>query len=134
MKRIEAIANSWIWVSCLVLYLVVIFIISHMQRSQLPSVLLWDKGIHFFEYLPVGFFVAGWFRIVLRQKPSWFIAIAAILAIFLLGGMDELHQHFVPTRDSSFFDVIADVLGGTVGVGISFGIFRKIAKPQTNIS
>ena len=46
---------------------------------------------------------------------SWFCAIAST---FLVGGGDEVHQSFLPSRTGLFSDVLLDTLGGIVVSGI----------------
>ena len=64
------------------------------------------KTAHFSLYFLVGvgaFFVTG------SLKKSIFI-------VFILGGIDEFHQYFVPGRGAQINDVLIDTLGGSVGV------------------
>jgi len=51
----------------------------------------------------------------------------AFVAIF--GGLDEIHQQYVPLRDASMKEVVGDALGGLAGV-FSYHILsrRAIAK------
>jgi len=39
----------------------------------------------------------------------------SILIVFMLGGIDEFHQYFIPGRGAQFTDVLIDTLGGSVG-------------------
>ena len=45
------------------------------------------------------------------------------------GISDETHQYFVPNRDASFFDFIADVVGGSVGIWLVFTM-KKMRSPR----
>ncbi len=73
-----------------------------------------DKAIHLIEYgvLSVLFFIS-----LRKSAPGYNIKAAAVLAIVfsgLYGISDEIHQYFVPGRDSSIGDVTADFIGAAV--------------------
>jgi len=53
----------------------------------------------------------------------------SILIVFILGGIDEFHQYFVPGRGAQFTDVLIDTLGGTTGaVVVKLGKYRSLIK------
>ena len=70
----------------------------------------WDtllrKGAHFAEYAILG-------ALLLRALRREGFAVAAGVAY---AATDELHQHFVPGRHGSPFDVALDAVGVTLGV------------------
>ncbi len=73
-----------------------------------------DKAIHFMEYgiLSVLFFIS-----LRKSTPGYNIKAIAILAIIfsgLYGVSDEVHQYFVPGRESSIGDVTANLIGAVV--------------------
>ena len=68
-----------------------------------------DKVEHFIEYGTGGLLAAGAFGSLTRP---W---LAAIVFCGLWGVGDEIHQSFVPGRDSSGMDVAADVTGASAG-------------------
>ena len=43
--------------------------------------------------------------------PEWRLQLAAVAAAFLVAGIDELHQAFVPNRTGKFADVLLDTAG-----------------------
>jgi len=105
------------WLVSLLVYLGMIFAVSNISAVDLLVIRIpnWDKFAHFFEYLPVGFMVTG---LLSSKFPGSRLAVLvpAVIAISsVLGGLDEFHQSFVPGRDVSLGDAIADVLGATVG-------------------
>jgi VanZ like family len=63
----------------------------------------WDKLAHFAYYGAIGALLA----IALGRR--WFLG--ALLFVALLGALDEWNQFYIPGRQSSFFDWLADVLG-----------------------
>lgn len=102
------------------LYAAFIFYLS--SQSVLPVTLptlveqLGDKLHHMLAY---GLFGLLWFRAFRYCGGRWAASRAAMLAIlacFLYGATDEVHQAFVPLRDSDPWDVVADTAGASVAV------------------
>jgi len=84
-----------------------------------------DKLLHFCVYAFLAFLTA---RDLIAEKPFWSpmkIKVAAILFASLYGVSDELHQAFVPERDASVFDVIADVAGSISGSVFYFNFLTR---------
>ena len=81
-----------------------------------------DKIYHFIEYAVFSF-------LILRALYSSKDGIKADLRLLAFGlalfyGLtDEFHQHFVPGRDASVFDLLVDGLGAFIGQ-----LFYKIKK------
>ncbi len=73
-----------------------------------------DKVYHVGEYLLLGLLLARAVRATLRVSRPLFAAMIAIGLIVLVGASDEFLQSFVPGRDSSMFDLLADAIGGGV--------------------
>ena len=65
----------------------------------------WDKAAHFAAYALLGF--------LLRRGLGGFRP--AFLLAALYGLVDEGHQGFVPGREVSFWDLLADFLGAYLG-------------------
>ncbi len=70
-----------------------------------------DKVEHGIEYATGGFLAAGAFGFLAGRRPVY----AAITFCGLWGISDEWHQSYVPGRDCSPYDQMADVVGGTIG-------------------
>lgn len=100
------------------LYMALIWLISSLALtdvsvSRFP---FGDKGVHFVEYGVLGFLVA---HAALRTWPRHLPWRTAALAVFLTvvwGFVDEIHQAFVPGRESEALDVLADGAGAVLGV------------------
>ncbi len=110
--------HSGFFILAIIVYFSVISVLSHMPGSLLADLTwnVWDKALHFLEYLPLGFLVA----VGMRHRPLSLskvtVCILGILLTFGFGCLDEFHQSFVSGRFASFSDVLADTLGGGVGV------------------
>jgi len=71
-----------------------------------------SNGYHCFEYGVLAISLClfapreqGWPRLRARET-AWIVAAAA-----LYGLSDEIHQHFVPSRNSSLLDLLSDTVG-----------------------
>ena len=75
---------------------------------------LWryDKIVHFIEYFGVGFLLINALKIQPLKKLHWKFA---ILFLLLFPIVDEVLQHFTPTRIPDIVDGIADICGGLTG-------------------
>ena len=89
------------------------------SQSQVPGTqYFWDKSLHATGYAGLGVlalraFHGGFLRP--RSTPT----VLAGFAVILWGISDEFHQSFVPGRDATAWDVVADV----VGFAIAFVVF-----------
>ena len=110
------------------LYVAAIFVLSHFSGSFLQNfdLKIWDKLIHAVEYLPVGFLLTGWLANWKRSPRSRVVFVVVVFVMVLvLGALDETHQFFVPGRTSSPGDILADVIGGTLGAIIGLIVFNR---------
>ena len=73
----------------------------------------YDKYIHFFEYLILGFLLVNALMINPMRKSDW-IAVIAFIIIFPI--IDETVQRFTPGRIPDMMDGIADISGGLIGI------------------
>ena len=74
------------------------------------------KLAHFTEYAVLAFLglraVAGWSTDRLRRASL----LITVLFVAVIASIDEYHQSFVPSRTSSFWDVLLDISGGAFAV------------------
>jgi VanZ family protein len=85
---------------------------------------LLTKSAHFFVYAGLAFW---WWRALSRGRPRQKlrgrradkVILAAAFAISVLyGASDEFHQSFVPGRDASWLDLLADAAGAATALGV----------------
>lgn len=102
----------------------------HIQPNQIwPVVLIARKCAHLAEY--AIFAVLIWRGVRSLSVPntgwSWRVARNAWFCVVVYAMTDEWHQRFVPTRQSSPWDVVIDSTGGAVGLLLlyAFGRWRK---------
>ena len=103
----------------------IIFCVSSLPSSRLPTPIGYDKILHLVEYIPFGFLLA-WALRNTNYGLSGNTLISLVLLFSLLYGVsDEYHQSFVPGRDSNWVDVVADSIGGVIGGLIYFRLKRE---------
>lgn len=85
---------------------------SRSTLPHLPSVLGWDKLQHCAAYAVGGALIARALGGGRRE------AVVAVLLGILYGASDEVHQRFVPNRNSDVADLLADTLGVMAGVAL----------------
>ncbi|MGE3976899.1 MAG: VanZ family protein [Nitrospira sp.] len=74
-----------------------------------------DKVLHAVEYAVLGALCYRAIRGSGHDSWRWQAIPAAILLASLYGMSDEIHQAFVPFRDSSWLDWLADTVGAALG-------------------
>jgi VanZ family protein len=94
------------------LYLVLIFIGSSLSTVPVPQLIPYqDKLEHFSEYFILGIIL--FFNHRLGRKVNKAIS---VIVLFSWPVLDEFHQLFVPMRDASVFDAMADYAGMFVAI------------------
>ena len=75
-----------------------------------------DKLFHFGAYAVLGVLFYRAYQTLPIKNNFQLIVQLSMISASLYGVSDEIHQSFVPYREGSFSDVIADVLGAVCGV------------------
>ncbi len=93
----------------------VIFLESGRSDTALPN---WDfsftdKGAHVLAYWVLGLLVCR--AVGFGQRATIKMLALGCLVTALYGGIDEIHQHFVPGRLCELSDFIADSIGAVLG-------------------
>ncbi|MDH4155186.1 MAG: VanZ family protein [Nitrospira sp.] len=99
-------------------YAALIFYVSSQSHpeEQVPFVTLFsDKVVHAVEYALLGALCCRAFQASRREAWRRQAILLAIVFTSLYGISDEIHQSFVPFRESSAFDWVADTIGAAVG-------------------
>ena len=123
----------WYWMP-VALYAGVIFFLSNQSHPEehLPSFLLKDvsdKVLHAVEYAVLAALCYRAFRWGLNEQVAARALLSAIVTASLYGVTDEVHQLFVPFRESSWLDWLADTIGAVIGA-LSWQFFLGV-DPQS---
>ncbi len=112
-------------------YMALIFVLSsmHFQVPQMEHFPLRDKGVHFLEYLILGYLCAGAALKTWPERPPLRALAVGVLIAAAWGLSDELHQSFVPGRSADIADALADTLGALAGATLQNGDRFTPARP-----
>lgn len=91
-----------------------IFFLSHqsgdsLDLSPFPG---WDKVAHMSIYGLLAASIIYGINPIYRLTRPYNVIIITVCMCVLYGFSDELHQSFIPYREQSFADVLADFSGG----------------------
>ncbi len=116
-----------------VAYAGLIFFMSSLSASDLGPSEIWrfDKLIHTVEYAVLGALACRALLLGPRLSARWAVPVA-IVAAFLYGLSDEWHQSFVPGRDSSGWDALADLTGAILGSMTYLLTMRRLAPARAD--
>ena len=114
------------WFPILIYCLLIFIQSSHPSTERIPGPYI-DKMLHFAAYALLGALFLRAFKTTRIKNNLKLVLILSILLSSLYGISDEIHQHFVPYRDADLMDVLANMLGGIMGVYIYQSIARKIS-------
>lgn len=106
-------------------YAVLIFYLSAQEPEEIPVPPLFphqDKVMHLVEYAPLGWLSLKAF---MPLTPAVFLASVGFSLAY--AASDEVHQSFVPGREASIMDWVADAVGILIS---SYVYYIKIFKTQ----
>ncbi|MDR1239166.1 MAG: VanZ family protein [Treponema sp.] len=93
-----------------------------------------DKVLHFAAFAVFTGVVCLWFSPEKWKSRGRLFALIAAVIGSVYGIIDEVHQFFVPGRDCSIWDWIADTLGSAAGASAFAGLmtlaFRSTSKRE----
>ncbi len=113
-KATNATSRIILWLPPLAL-MGLIFYLSSLTRDELQekglALEIWDKLQHSLAFLVLVLLLGQALSGQWLKAPNWRQALLAFLIAILFGMTDEIHQHFVPTREMQFLDWVADMVG-----------------------
>ena len=131
--RLRLPRNPLIWLIAVLAWMRTIWFLSSIPGDENPELKLQiDKVAHFLGFAGGGMLVAGFFTavtvVVLRRRVCWkWIVPLTVIAIGLLGWLDEWHQCFTPGRNgANLSDWVADFLGGIAGAFVFRWIHQQL--------
>ncbi len=112
--NLKLFAANWL---PLIAYCLLIYIqSSYPSPERLPSFEFSDKLLHFAAYAVMGALFYRAYQTLPFKNHMQLLVLLSMISTSLYGISDEIHQSFVPYRDGSLLDVIADMLGAVCGV------------------
>lgn len=102
------------WLPVIAYFGLVSWLSNQSQLAPPPMVFPIDKVAHFIEYGILGGLLWRAWRATFGRSYAALVATAALSCAVLMGTIDEIHQSFVPGRDSSPYDLFADAAGATI--------------------
>ncbi|MDR0539463.1 MAG: VanZ family protein [Spirochaetaceae bacterium] len=90
--------------------------LSSRSVITVPVVDVSDKVIHFICFAGLAGAWCWWWNPSGWRARGFRNALVTFFAVSVYGALDELHQSFVPGREVSALDWLADTLGGAAGV------------------
>ena len=139
MKRTFQIVRPWLPAMA---YMAAIVLLSSQPQPAIDIgyVPLRDKGAHFIEYAILAILIARALTVRHVEKVRALtigaigkLALGAIALTTIWGYLDELHQAFVPGRNSDALDLLADFIGAIAGSAIFFTYRLTIARNRSAI-
>lgn len=121
-------SGRFYWYGPPVLFALAIFVLSH--QPTVPSTPGGDKVAHAVTYAILSALILR----ALYHRTGWggrALILGAALSGGLYGVLDEVHQSFVPGRDSSVGDVLADAAGAILGALLLHGVYRWIGASRS---
>lgn len=100
----------WRWGPALA-WAAVLFTLSSMSRLPTGPDAFSDKHAHLIAYALLSALIVWGFTDGAPARTTWRIAAAAAALATLYGVTDEWHQSYVPGRDVSTTDLMADAIG-----------------------
>ena len=95
----------------------VIFTLSSISKLPAPPDAFTDKHAHLAAYAILAAAIVWGFTDGAPARTTWRAAVAAAVLATLYGATDEWHQSFVPGRELSAADLVADALGALLAAG-----------------
>ena len=119
-----------------VLWMVVIFLFSGREKVAITDSyalsFLFFKTLHLIEYIFL-YIVSyrAFFNTVTNKNRA---LIYSLILTIIYAATDEIHQHFVPTREGRLRDVIIDSFGGGLGWIILVQLLPKASKKLKSVA
>lgn len=105
----------------LAVYWSIIFIATSIPIDEIPHIFKFqDKFEHFVAYFILAILISFTLHFQnknnkLKKRFFYF----SLLILILYGALDELHQMLIPGRIADFYDWLADIIGGSLGILLS---------------
>ncbi len=115
---------------------VAIFLVSNREQPEIfyEFFTFQDKVAHLLAYFVFGITIIIALASNIQSIKLKKIMIWTLLIGTLFGLSDEIHQYFVPGRESDFFDWIADLFGISLSLLLAKNLTRKFRSLLSKVS
>jgi VanZ family protein len=126
LEKLQQKRFLWLYLTPFLFYCLLIFSLSaQSDLAQVSPVAIPDKIAHLLEYAGFGFLLMRLLR-YLEPEAEFVKHLIWVLSIALIYGLsDEIHQLYVPNREFSWMDLLADGAGGYFGARIWMILMEK---------
>jgi VanZ family protein len=108
------------WLPLIAYSAFIVFQSHYPTPESIPRLPYFDKLLHTGGYGLLGLLFCRAYRAGWPKASSRSLSRYAVLSTALFGLSDEFHQSFVPFRTADAWDVLADAIGGAIGVAFYF--------------
>lgn len=125
-------SRLWLFRALTFGWMALIFFLS--SRSDIPAPeLFWqqDKAAHLLVYGVLGLLLA--FSLAPPAVATWRRVLLITVLVAIYGVTDELHQYFIPGREASIWDVLADGIGGLLAGAFLLWQGRNTGNPSISV-
>lgn len=115
----------------LLLWVAGMIVVSSLPGSALPEVVSfwqWDKVAHGAEFLVLTVLLFRYFIFARNSSPAEALRYCLLIGL-AYAALDELHQRFIPLRECSIYDFMADSLGILLGALAAWLYYRNHFSP-----
>ncbi len=132
IEKLQQKRFAWFYLAPFLFYCLLIFSLSaQSDLATVSPVAIPDKIAHLVEYAGFGFLLMRILR-YLQPEAEYVKHLFWVLTAALIYGLsDEFHQYFVPNREFSWMDLLADGAGGYLGARLWI-IFVEKMKGEKN--
>jgi VanZ family protein len=102
-----------------------------LTGSRVPMIPGTDKLVHFVEY---AVFAMLYYRGLSYGglRVRWSLVTVVLVSGIAVAALDEMYQSYIPRRDSSFYDLVADAAG--IVTGTLAAVLRHIGQIRGRIA
>lgn len=127
LEKLQQRRFAWLYLAPFLFYCLLIFSLSaQSDLASVSPVAMPDKIAHLLEYSGFGFLLMRILR-YLEPEAEYVRHLIWVLSAALIYGLsDEIHQYYVPNREFSWMDLLADGAGGYLGARVWMLLAEKL--------
>lgn len=127
LEKLQQPRFAWLYLAPFLFYCLLIFSLSaQSDLASVSPVAIPDKIAHLLEYSGFGFLIMRILRYLEPEAEYVKHLIWVLTAALIYGLSDEIHQLYVPNREFSWMDLLADGAGGYIGARVWMILIKKI--------